>query len=226
MRITARTGVLKGPEGLTPPEPFITVEDNEGAALVRSGVALPYDGDAAAAVAEIAPLVIGVSAEYGDGQFIAQALVDGLPHGEPEVVDLPLISGDVSFADGHVLVQLLVDGQTHGLPIVEVLPGVTAPAVTATLEFVDGKALARIFVDGVEYGDPIVEALPVAEPAEAAAEHNTDLADALELIDDDGLVKTGPRTGKPKVDVIKALVGTDVTAEQIDAAWDARAAAQ
>jgi Ca2+-binding RTX toxin-like protein len=57
-------------------------------------------------------------------------------------------------------------------------------------------------------------------------EHPTDLVDAFELLEADDFVKTGDRKGKPSVTAIKNIVERDVSAEDIDAAWDARQAAE
>lgn len=52
------------------------------------------------------------------------------------------------------------------------------------------------------------------------------IAEALDLVEADGLVKNGDRAGKPKVSAIEAITGlTDVTADEIDAAVAAREAA-
>jgi hypothetical protein len=68
---------------------------------------------------------------------------------------------------------------------------------------------------------------PEAPKSPAVAEDRAQLiADALDLVEADGLVKTGARAGKPKAAAIAEITGlNDVTVEEIDAAVAAREAA-
>lgn len=85
--------------------------------------------------------------------------------------------------------------------------------------------------------EPVVEPEPEPEPEaepetggadDAGAEPDTraqEIADAVDLLEDDGLVKTGPRAGKPKVKAVEEILGYETTAEEIDAVIAAREAA-
>lgn len=57
----------------------------------------------------------------------------------------------------------------------------------------------------------------------AAAERANTIAEALDLVEEAGLVKTGDRKGHPTVKAIEDITGlTDVTADEIDAAVAAK----
>jgi hypothetical protein len=137
MRVCGKGAVLIGTEGSSPPLPYLTVDDNQGATFVRLGIAVEVSDDVAAPV-------------------------------EPVVE--PVVEAPVE-------------------PVVE----------------------------------PVVEA-PVVETKEETREEA--ISAALDLVEEDGLVKTGARAGKPKVSAIEAITGlNDVTVEEIDAALAAREAA-
>lgn len=152
IRVTGAGSVLIGPEGRTPPLPFITVDANEGRALIRLGNAKEY---------------------VGEGEGEAPAAPPALP--APPAW----------------------------------LPKVTPPAP-------EPEKVSESTDEGTGAGEE--------EGGEGRAET---IAEALDLVEADGLVKTGDRKGKPKVSAIEAITGlTDVTAEEIDAAIAAKDAAE
>lgn len=76
-----------------------------------------------------------------------------------------------------------------------------------------------------------VEPVAVAAPAEpeppvvqavAQTDRATEISDAIDLLEGDKIVKTGPRAGKPTVEAIAEILGGPVTAEEIDAAVAAK----
>lgn len=67
---------------------------------------------------------------------------------------------------------------------------------------------------------------PTPESTAIAEDRATLIGDALDLVEGDGLVKSGERTGKPKVAAIEDITGlSDVTTQEIDAAIAAKDAA-
>lgn len=74
-----------------------------------------------------------------------------------------------------------------------------------------------------EAGDEELDAEEAARLA--GGTHPEDMTSALELIEDADLVAAGPRKGKPKVSAIAAILGREVTSEEIDAAWAAKESA-
>lgn len=129
MRITGAGCTLIGPEGRTPPLPFITVDAGEAESLIAQKLATPYTGEEA----------------------------------EEDAAD----------------------------------PAADTPTNP----------------------DPAADPEPEPEPdAPADEDRAAAIAEALDLMEADDLVKTGERAGKPKVSAIEAATGlADVTAEEIDA---------
>lgn len=81
--------------------------------------------------------------------------------------------------------------------------------------------------------DPSSETVePVADPVVAAPvvgrddqdKRDTDIAATLDLLDEHDFVKTGNRAGRPKCSAIENIVGYPVFTDEVDAAWDKRAA--
>lgn len=70
--------------------------------------------------------------------------------------------------------------------------------------------------------EPVVE-----EPVVDTVDRQATLIEHFELLSDEDFVKTGPRAGKPKVDVLKESTGfADLTAEEVDAAFALKDAGQ
>ena len=72
--------------------------------------------------------------------------------------------------------------------------------------------------------EPVVQPEPevVQEPANeppAASARLLEIVEAIEILDDDDFVKTGARAGKPKVAPLAGVLGYEVTAEEVDAAF-------
>lgn len=158
MRLRGIKITLSGPEGSSPPLPYVTVDDEEGAALIAAHP--------------------GWVSEFVEG---GEPVGAGLAEPEPEADAAALVEPEAVTA---------------------------APTDSAEAPSVEGA------------GTPSTETV---EQPEAA--HASDLTDAFELLGADDFVKTGPRAGKPKVDAVKDIVERDVTADEIDAAWEARSAA-
>lgn len=69
------------------------------------------------------------------------------------------------------------------------------------------------------------EPAPVVVPdavAQSTPDRATEISDAIDLLEGDKIVKTGPRAGKPTVEAIAEILGGPVTAEEIDAAVAAK----
>jgi hypothetical protein len=81
----------------------------------------------------------------------------------------------------------------------------------------------------VQEPEPQTEPEVVQEPAEkpqAATPRLEEIAEAIELLDDDDFVKTGARAGKPKVAPLASVLGYEVTADEVDAAFALKDAGQ
>lgn len=81
----------------------------------------------------------------------------------------------------------------------------------------------------VQEPEPEIEPEVVQEPAEkspAAPSRLDDIIEAIELLDEDDFVKTGVRAGKPKVAPLAGVLGFEVTAEEVDAAFALKDAGQ
>ena len=143
------------------------------------------------------------------------------PADEAEAPEVPVAEGDavaVVNGDGTATPAVIVDGEpvatgeativldpeaTPPAPAAEDAPAAPAPAPAEESEAIDAAEASRL----------------------AGGEHPADLVEAFDLLEDDDLVKTGDRAGRPKVDAIKAILDRDVTATEIDAAWAARVTA-
>ena len=88
---------------------------------------------------------------------------------------------------------------------------------------------------------PVVEVPPVQEPeaeiepevvqevgekTEPATSRLDEIVEAIELLGEDDFVKTGPRAGKPKVAPLAGVLGFEITAEEVDAAFALKDAGQ
>ena len=74
----------------------------------------------------------------------------------------------------------------------------------------------------VQEPEPQTEPEVVQEPADetpAATPRLEEIAEAIDILDDDDFVKTGVRAGKPKVASLAGVLGYEVTAEEVDAAF-------
>jgi PIN domain nuclease of toxin-antitoxin system len=85
------------------------------------------------------------------------------------------------------------------------------------------------YVDKDEWDGQMAAPAPVAPPAAAfprddQAKRDTDIAETLDLLDEHDYVKTGLRAGRPKCSAIENIVGYPVFTDEVDAAWDKRAA--
>ena len=67
--------------------------------------------------------------------------------------------------------------------------------------------------------------LVVAPPRSDQERRDADIAPSLDLLDEHDFVKTGVRVGRPKCSAIENIVGYPVFIDEVDAAWDKRAAA-
>lgn len=143
----------------------------------------------------LALIGIGVAEEVKeDGSSLEQ------PEPDHVVIDTP--AGDSG------------DSGTNPAPAVEGAPAADAVADEAS-----------VGADGGASQEPEASATGSTPSADASAsERQVNIRDMFELLDANDLVKTGARAGKPKVSAIEEATGfTDVTAEEIDALWDARA---
>jgi hypothetical protein len=57
-----------------------------------------------------------------------------------------------------------------------------------------------------------------SEPVLPANERLHEIAEHIHLLEPDDYVKTGARAGKPKLDVLKAVLGYDITSDEVDQA--------
>ncbi len=58
--------------------------------------------------------------------------------------------------------------------------------------------------------------------ATTPTDRTQDIIAAIELIGEDDYVKTGDRAGRPKVAAVEAVFGSDLTADEVDAAFAVR----
>ena len=94
-----------------------------------------------------------------------------------------------------------------------------APAPSAAPEPV---IVPAVEVAPVQEPEPKSEPEVVQEPANeppAASARLLEIVEAIEILDDDDFVKTGARAGKPKVASLAGVLGYEVTAEEVDAAF-------
>jgi hypothetical protein len=159
--------VLIGPEGRTPPLPFITVDADEGRALIAQKLAAEVTGgDEAADAAEAA------AREAAEREAAEAAEREAREAAEREAAE------------------------------------------AAAREAAERAAAAGPNVSGDGEGKGL------------DLERASTIAEALDLVEADGLVKTGDRKGRPKVEAIEEITGlADVTAAEIDAAIAAKESA-
>lgn len=64
---------------------------------------------------------------------------------------------------------------------------------------------------------------PPAPPArDDQGKRDTDIAAALDLLNEHDYVRTGPRAERPKCSAVENIVGYPVFTDEVDKAWDAR----
>lgn len=160
IRVRGTGCVLIGPEGRTPPLPFITVDEGEGNALIAQKLAALYTGEEPEAEAP---------AEDEVTEEVAEEVTEEVTENAEEVVEE--VTDEVTEND--------TDTGGEG--------------------------------DDENGGD------------DPAVERANTIMEALDLVEEAGLVKSGDRKGKPTVKAIEEITGLeDVTADEIDAAIAAK----
>lgn len=176
MRITGAGCVIIGPEGRTPPLPFVTVPTEEGDSLIALKLAIAFNGDAP----------------------------------EPEV-DAEAEAAALAAAEAEAAEAAAEDALRE-----------EAEAELAALNAAEAEA-ARVAAEAEANANTGEGGDTNPGEGDAAAERATTISDALDLVEEAGLVKTGERAGKPKVSAIEDITGLkDVTADEIDAAIAAK----
>lgn len=115
-----------------------------------------------------------------------------------------------SLEDFDILERLAVDGAYA--------PWFAAYLERNAPELPEGAGSEEPEREGADGGEG--DALP-AEPDPRQVE----ITDAIDLLEPADFVKSGARAGLPKLDALKGVLGYDVTAEEVDVAFAAKAAA-
>lgn len=142
------------------------------------------------------------------------------------------------------------EGETPPLPYIEVDAEAGRDLIArGVAEDVDGLAVDEEIVESVSPPKDTFDGQPPApageppaqgpeaqiepEAAEEAGEKTVptpsrieEIAEAIELLDEEDFVKTGPRAGKPKAAPLAGVLGFEVTAEEVDAAFALKKAGQ
>lgn len=152
MRVTATHGVLHGKEGATPPLPWVTIDRREGAALVRSGIAVEVAG--------------GTEVDAGDDLDFAYVLSpDGT---ENDFAVLDMVSTDDRFRSWFTAYLARHAAPAEISPIIEAIfePEPNPSALAPTDEFAAGVIHEPGTGEGVltERGQHIADALDLLEP--------------------------------------------------------------
>jgi hypothetical protein len=196
VRLTGNGFVLMGAEGSSPPLPYIEVDENEARALIRSGDAILYAGSAE------------LAAEWAEGE--RQASED---------------------AQAALAAQATADAEAKAKADAESAAQAAAEADAKEKADADAQAEAeRLVAESLANGTPLQvdEGLLVpggegeggegGQADDAVAARKQTIADALELVEDEHLVKTGARAGKPTLKAMEEITGlADLTVAEIDA---------
>lgn len=121
-------------------------------------------------------------------------------------------------ADGLSLIGLGFAERVDAFPVFEAVTDTSTVVLDAVLtpqpSAPDNTGLAE-----AADADAGGEASPDTDSEDPGAKRQADIRAAIELLSDADFVRTGPRTGKPKVAPVEAVLGFDVTAEEVDAAF-------
>lgn len=223
MRVTGKGCVIEGEGGRrSPPEPFVEIDDAEAAELVALKLAAPYrDADETPAAlfgSSVLPALVAVGdAEIQLGDIVRRAAGNAtaddwnaLPEGERDTLIEAALNA-MRLEAGR-----LAD---NSLP--------TPPADDAAAGVGDTAMSGGAADDTDASGDAARDDTAGTGDAEAIdANRAQAITDAIELLEDEHRVKTGPRAGLPKVSAIEEITGlSNVTADEIDAIVAALSAA-
>jgi hypothetical protein len=223
MRLRGNGLTLTGPEGKSPPLPFVTVEDAEGEALIALYPKSIINIDALAVEVEAivnepeagAPTVESAGDDILLGSSIQPAMV---AIGDIEVPLGTIVAaacGKMTSAEWNALTEDEREARIAG-------------SITQAREFAGRDENNDIVgtTDALDDASDDAGNEGAHEPdagGEEGATRRQAIADAIDLLDDDGFVKTGERAGRPKVKAVAdVLDDPNVTAEEIDAVFAER----
>lgn len=135
----------------------------------------------------------------------------------------PLPYIEVGDEEAAHLIRIGVATSAEDEPVVQE-PAQEPPATTEPETVAEPEPVATE-PEAVVQPEPAVTDPEPEVVVDPAAARLADIAEAIELLDTEDFVKTGPRAGKPKVKPLEDVLGVDLTAEEVDAAFALREAA-